>query len=101
MCPSGGKLEVRVRDPRIVRDASDVQVTSRTDFATADPATEHRELLHRVPRGRHDRRIYMEAMAKLEHGMIAGPDKNTYVEPTIWTIEWAQNFYQYPPTRSN
>jgi hypothetical protein len=28
-------------------------------------------------------------------------DKNVYVEPTIWTIEWARNFYEYPVTRSN
>ncbi len=30
-----------------------------------------------------------------------GVDKNVYVEPTIWTIEWAQNHYDYATTRSN
>ena len=33
--------------------------------------------------------------------MILGVDKNVYVEPAIWTIEWAPNFYDYPVTRSN
>lgn len=32
---------------------------------------------------------------------LLGVDKNTYVEPTIWTIEWAQHHYNYPQTRSN
>jgi hypothetical protein len=144
-----------VRDPRIVRDASDVALTSQTDFATPDRRLNtgsscigcHADGMNRgnndlrdwldsggllLPTGAHgvdkwindanvvaqvkelyppssvmrprmedDRRIYMEATAKIKHEMIAGPDKNTYVEPTIWTIEWSQNFYQYPPTRSN
>ena len=30
--------------------------------------------------------------------MILGVDKNVYVEPAIWTIEWARNFYKYPVT---
>ncbi len=32
---------------------------------------------------------------------MLGVDKNTYVEPTIWTIEWAQRHYNYPITPSN
>ncbi|KYF77398.1 hypothetical protein BE17_47280 [Sorangium cellulosum] len=48
-----------------------------------------------------DRRVFLAAMAKMKQGMILGTDKNVYVEPTIWTIEWAQNFYKYAPTRSN
>lgn len=32
--------------------------------------------------------------------MNLGTDKNVYLEPTIWTIEWAQKFYRYAPTRS-
>jgi hypothetical protein len=48
-----------------------------------------------------DRRQYLNAMAQINQGMILGVDKNTYVEPTIWTIEWAQRFYKYPVTRSN
>ena len=28
-------------------------------------------------------------------------DKNVYVEPAIWTIEWARNHYKYPVTRYN
>jgi hypothetical protein len=47
------------------------------------------------------RRIYLTAMAEIKQAMIPGVDKNIYVEPAIWTIEWARNFYQYPVTRSN
>ena len=48
-----------------------------------------------------DRRVYLTAMAKIKHGMILGAAKNLYVEPAIWTIEWARDFYDYPVTRSN
>jgi hypothetical protein len=48
-----------------------------------------------------DRRAFLNAMAQVKQGMILGVDKNTYLEPTIWTIEWAQHFYKYPITRSN
>jgi hypothetical protein len=48
-----------------------------------------------------DRRIFLSAMAQIKQGMVLGVDKNVYVEPTIWTIEWARNFYEYPVTRSN
>ena len=48
-----------------------------------------------------DRRIFLGSMAKIKQAMMIGVDKNTYVEPTIWTIEWAQNFYDYPVTGSN
>jgi hypothetical protein len=48
-----------------------------------------------------DRREYLGAMAQVKQGMVLGVDKNVYVEPTIWMIEWAQHFYKYPVTRSN
>lgn len=48
-----------------------------------------------------DRRLFLHAMAQVQQGMILGVDKNVYVEPAIWTIEWARNFYKYPVTRSN
>ncbi|HEY2844455.1 MAG TPA: hypothetical protein VGJ09_12430 [Bryobacteraceae bacterium] len=48
-----------------------------------------------------DRREYLGAMAQVREGMALGVDKNTYVEPTIWTIEWAQSYYKYAETRSN
>jgi hypothetical protein len=48
-----------------------------------------------------DRRIFLNAMAPIQQGMILGVDKNVYVEPTIWTIEWARDHYKYPVTRSN
>jgi hypothetical protein len=48
-----------------------------------------------------DRRIFLSAMAQIKEGMILGPDKNTYVEPIVWTTEWAQKHYKYPIARSN
>ena len=48
-----------------------------------------------------DRRIYFKAMSQVKDGMILGVDKNTYVEPIVWTTEWAQKHYQYPVARSN
>ncbi len=48
-----------------------------------------------------DRRMFLTAMVQIRQAMILGVDKNVYVEPAIWTIEWARNFYEYPVTRSN
>ena len=48
-----------------------------------------------------DRRVYLTAMAQIKQEMILGVDKNIYVEPAIWTIEWARDYYGYPVTRSN
>ena len=48
-----------------------------------------------------DRRIFLTAMDQVKQGMILGVDKNVYVEPAIWTIEWARDFYKCPVTRSN
>jgi len=48
-----------------------------------------------------DRRQYLKALAEVKDGMVLGVDKNTYVEPTIWTIEWAQRHYDYAIGRSN
>jgi hypothetical protein len=39
-----------------------------------------------------DRRQFLTAMAQVQQGMILGVDNNVYVEPAIWTIEWARNF---------
>ncbi len=48
-----------------------------------------------------DRRVFLQAMSVLKQGMILGVDKNTYIEPTIWCIEWARNFYKFPVSRSS
>lgn len=48
-----------------------------------------------------DRRVFLNAMAQIKQEMMLGVDKNTYVEPIIWTAEWAQRHYKYPVTRSN
>jgi hypothetical protein len=48
-----------------------------------------------------DRRVFLTAMAQMKQEMVLGVDKNVYVEPAIWTIEWARNHYKYPVTRSN
>jgi mono/diheme cytochrome c family protein len=53
------------------------------------------------PKTESDRRIFLDAMAKINQGMILGVDKNTYVEPIVWTTEWAQKYYKYPIARSN
>lgn len=47
-----------------------------------------------------DRRTFLETMGKIQQGMIIGPDKNVYQEPTIWSIEWARKYYSFPVTRS-
>jgi hypothetical protein len=48
-----------------------------------------------------DRRLFLAAMAKVRSGMVLGADPNVYVEPIVWTFEWAQRHYDYPATRSN
>jgi hypothetical protein len=48
-----------------------------------------------------DRRIYLKAQATISRAMVAGTDKNVYVEPIIWTVEWTQSHYKYSQTRSN
>jgi hypothetical protein len=48
-----------------------------------------------------DRKVFLEASGKIKEGIIIGTDKNVYVEPTIWTIEWARKFYKFPVTRSS
>jgi hypothetical protein len=53
------------------------------------------------PKMENDRRIFLAAEAKINEGMILGADKNTYVEPIVWTTEWAQKHYKYPVARSN
>jgi len=53
------------------------------------------------PRIENDRRVFLTAMAQMKQGMVLGVDRNVYVEPAIWTIEWARDFYKYPVTRSN
>jgi hypothetical protein len=48
------------------------------------------------------RQTFLGAMAKIKQGMILGPDKNVYVEPVIWTVEYVQRVkYRYPQTTSN
>lgn len=48
-----------------------------------------------------DRSQFLHAMGQIKEGMLLGNDKNTYVEPIVWTTEWAQKHYQYPIGRSN
>ena len=41
-------------------------------------------------------------MAHIKQGMMLGADKNLYVEPVIWTVEYVQRKkYRYPQTTSN
>jgi hypothetical protein len=48
-----------------------------------------------------DRRSFLETMGKIQKEMMLGEDKNIHQEPTIWTIEWARNYYKFPVTRSS
>ena len=48
-----------------------------------------------------DRAQFLDAMGQIRDGMVLGIDKNTYVEPIVWTTEWAQRYYRYPVARSN
>lgn len=48
-----------------------------------------------------DRARYLAAESTIKQGMMLSADKNMGVEPTIYTIEWTRNFYDYPVTRSN
>lgn len=142
-----------VRDPRLLRNADDFTVSTRTGFAATDLRLNeggsclgcHTDGLNRgnddmrewleagtLPQGEtgtdswindeatkqrvrelyptndvirpqveDDRRIYLEAMAKIRSGMVLGVDKNVYVEPIVWTFEWTQKHYMYQATRSN
>jgi hypothetical protein len=48
------------------------------------------------------RQTFLGAMARIKQDMILGPDKNVYVEPVIWTVEYVQRVkYRYPQTTSN
>ncbi len=48
------------------------------------------------------RRTFLGSMAEIKQGMIRGADKNLYVEPVIWTVEYVQRQkYRYPQTTSN
>ncbi|HEY7773677.1 MAG TPA: c-type cytochrome [Marinagarivorans sp.] len=49
-----------------------------------------------------DRQGFLAAMADIKDAMMWGADKNVYVEPIIWTVEYVQyEKYQYPQTTSN
>lgn len=48
------------------------------------------------------RKTFMGAMAEINNGMLLGSDKNVFVEPIIWTVEYAQRTkYNYKQTTSN
>lgn len=48
-----------------------------------------------------DRRVFLESRGPIVEGMVMGDDKNMYVEPTIWTIEYSRTHYNYRLTTSN
>jgi hypothetical protein len=53
------------------------------------------------PKMESDRAQFLTAMGQIKEGMILGNDKNTYVEPIVWTTEWAQKYYRYAVGRSH
>jgi len=49
-----------------------------------------------------DRLDFLTAMADIKKDMVWGEDKNLYVEPVIWTVEYVQRTkYKYKQTTSN
>lgn len=49
-----------------------------------------------------DRQGFLAAMGEIKQTMMIGPNKNIFVEPVIWTVEYAQRVkYKYPQTTSN
>jgi hypothetical protein len=48
------------------------------------------------------RQTFLGSMAQIKQAMLLGSDKNLYVEPVIWTVEYVQRKkYRYPQTTSN
>jgi hypothetical protein len=48
------------------------------------------------------RQTFLKSMAAIKQGMVVGPDKNLYVEPVVWSVEYVQRKkYRYPQTTSN
>ena len=49
-----------------------------------------------------DRQGFLATMADIKDAMMFGQDKNVYVEPIIWAVEYVQREkYKYPQTTSN
>jgi hypothetical protein len=48
-----------------------------------------------------DHKSFFDSMVQIRNGMILGEDKNLYVEPIVWTFEWAQIHYRYADTLAN
>lgn len=49
-----------------------------------------------------DRQGFLASIAEIKEEMMWGLDKNVYVEPVIWTVEYVQRVkYRYPQTTSN
>jgi hypothetical protein len=48
------------------------------------------------------RQTFLGAMAQVKQGMMLSSEKNIFVEPVIWTVEYVQRKkYRYPQTTSN
>lgn len=88
-----------------LRDRLDQNVLMTSWVADANIANQVRELYPPSsvthPMIENDRRGFFDAMAKIRGGMILGENQNLYVEPIVWTFEWAQKFYGYADTVSN
>lgn len=53
------------------------------------------------PKQERDRLRFLKAEGKLKQAMMSSPLKNTGMDSTMFTIEWARKLYRYPVTRSN
>ncbi len=77
---------------RWIKDAQTVQRVKEL----YPPSNEVRPLIEAA------RKTFLESMAHIKQGMMLGADKNLYVEPVIWTVEYVQRKkYRYPQTTSN
>ncbi len=48
------------------------------------------------------RQTFLGSMAEIKQGMMLGSEKNVFVEPVIWMVEYVQRKkYRYPQTTSN
>ncbi|HET9956606.1 MAG TPA: hypothetical protein VFQ61_19040 [Polyangiaceae bacterium] len=56
---------------------------------------------HSAAKGGGASHVLHGAMAQIKSAMVAGADKNIYVEPIIGTVEYARKKYKYPQERSN
>lgn len=74
-----------------------------TDTSTVNRVKElYPENSEWIPQIEEDRHMFLETMGEIKNAVMWSEDKNVYVEPVIWSIEYARyTLYDYPATTSN